>query len=208
MRCAVCDRRGQPVCAPCSARFRPLARGQIVSDVTVGTRPVRAVYELEPGIRSVIAALKYRRERRLSRWVAEQLVPLIPRGADAITWVPATPDRVRQRGFDQAAEIARELSVRTGVPSRRLLERAGADRRQTEQDRDQRHAGPTLRNARHRGGELAELVVLLDDVVTTGASLRTASAVLARGSVERVVPVVLAATPLRAEPRARLDRLP
>lgn len=184
------------VCGSCEQRFRRVAAGRVARDHQGAALSIRAAYELEPSIRTLIAAFKYRRERRLSRWAASQLVALVPRGADAIAWVPATPRRARQRGFDQAGEMAHDLAAMTGVPSMRLVRRADSDRRQTEQARDERQAGPALHAVQTKAA--AGLVVLIDDVVTTGASLGVASALLIESGVGRVVPTVLAATPLRS----------
>lgn len=182
-RCVVCDDPDGPVCVVCERSFvrRPetsLARGAFV---------------LDDRLRPVLVALKYRRERRLADWAGAMVAPLVPRGADVICWVPATPERLKWRGYDQAAEIARAVGRRTRVPVKGLLTRANGDQRQTGQSRSERSAGPDL-TARC---PTSDLVVLIDDVVTTGATLGRATQALRAAGTERVVPVVLAAAPLR-----------
>jgi len=153
----------------------------------------RAAYWLLPEVRQVIAALKYRRERRAGKWCAMRLAPLVARAADAITWVPATPGRLRLRGYDQAHEIARVLADLTGVPLRAGLERSPTDRRQTGRDREQRLRGPRIRPVRRMAG----LVVVVDDVITTGATLASACRTLESAGADRVVGLGVARTPLR-----------
>ncbi len=139
----------------------------------------------------MIVALKYRRERRLAHWVGDQLVPLVPALIDAITWVPATPERVRWRGYDQSQEIATHVARSLGVPCERLLGRTSRDQRQTSRTRHERAQGPQLFARAPADG----LVAVIDDVVTTGATVATAQAVLRSSGSALVVPVVLAATP-------------
>jgi len=105
--------------------------------------------------------------------------------------VPATPERRRSRGFDQAEEFARSLARLSGVPVVRLLSRGHDDRRQTGLTREQRLRGPTLTACRRTSG----FVVVVDDVITTGSSLVVATAALRDVGAERVVGVVAAATP-------------
>ena len=181
--CVVCGAGGELVCAGCEAELRPVH--------PAGGSVDRSRYELEPVVREVVAALKYRRERRLARWAAGRIAPLVPRAADAITWCPATPRRVRLRGFDQGRELAASLSRCTGVPMRRLVRRALDDERQTGRTRAERAAGPALAAVgRPRG-----LVVVVDDITTTGATVEAARRVLLDAGACRVVSVTLAATP-------------
>jgi len=185
--CVVCSEGAGPVCRICAAALQPGARS-----IVEGLHLCRSRTVLDDRSRRVIAAFKYRRQRCLAGWLAEQMSDLVPSAADAITWVPATPERKRDRGYDQSQALAKALGRLTGVPVARLLKRSGTDRRQTGLNRTERLAGPVLRSTRSSG---AELVVVVDDVVTTGASLRAAAEQMAGVGTRRVVGVVFAATP-------------
>ena len=182
----VCLQARGPVCVVCHGL---LQRSEPVP--VHGMSACRTGFVLDDRSLAIIAALKYRRQRRLARWLARSLIDLVPHSADAITWVPATPERRRSRGFDQAEEFARSLARLSGVPAVRLLSRGQDDRRQTGLTREQRLRGPTLTACRRTSG----FVVVVDDVITTGSSLLVATAALRDGGAERVVGVVAAATP-------------
>ena len=108
--------------------------------------------------------------------------------------VPATPARLRERGFNQAAELARRLAVRLGIPwqTGRLLRTREADH--------QRGLSAPQRRRNMRGafacrGRLPARVALIDDVITTGATARAASAALKGAGVEWVEVWAVARTP-------------
>ena len=111
-----------------------------------------------------------------------------------VTWAPTSNRRVRGRGYDQAEVIARAVARQLGVPCVRLLYRAHGTP-QTGKSRSERLVGPAFRARRPRKG-LAVLVV--DDVVTTGATAAEACSVLAEHGA-RVVGVAAACwTPRRS----------
>jgi len=184
--CVTCEAATGPVCSGCTAALLPADAPAIAGvDVT------RAAFLLDDRATSIIAALKYQRQRRIARWLGAAAEPLLPRAADVITWVPATPERRRSRGYDQAEQLARELASRSGVPARKLLVRHASDQRQTGQSRTARAKGPNLSMAT-RG---SEFVVVVDDVITTGSSIRVAAANLRQGGAQRIVAVAAAVTP-------------
>ena len=110
---------------------------------------------------------------------------------DVVTWVPTTVWRRAQRGFDQAELLARSTARGLGVRSRRLLLRAPGPG-QTSLPGQERRSGPVLRARRVPVGAR---ILLVDDVVTTGTSLATASDALLAAGARSVRPVVVAATP-------------
>ncbi|MFM8268472.1 MAG: ComF family protein [Ilumatobacteraceae bacterium] len=154
---------------------------------------VVAVTEFAGVARDLVLGLKYRNRRRAVAFLADHLVAVVTSRPDVITWAPTSRRRVAHRGFDQAELLARALARRLGVPCRRLLRRRqGADRPQTGLDRHERLASPGF-EGRVPAGRPRVLVV--DDVVTTGATLRAAVVALRGAGAGAVQCVAVAATP-------------
>jgi ComF family protein len=126
------------------------------------------------------------------QWIASGAPPALP---EAIVPVPLHRSRLRARGFNQAQELARPLARHLGVPLRAgWLERTRPTDAQSDLDAEGR-AGNV------RGAFTACVpqgirhVALLDDVMTTGATLAACTLALKRGGVERVDVWALARTP-------------
>ncbi|PZO05640.1 MAG: amidophosphoribosyltransferase [Lysobacteraceae bacterium] len=122
--------------------------------------------------------------RLLSQLMAEELADA-PR-PQALVPLPLHPSRLRQRGYDQALELARPLARALGLPLRTdVLRRVRATSPQSELDAASRRHN--VRSAfAARTGELPGHVALVDDVMTTGATLAEASRALQRAGVARV----------------------
>ena len=154
---------------------------------------VTAYYDDEP-VRKLLHATKYERARAGVRSMADCIMPIIrdiPDGA-VLTAVPTASSRVRQRGYDQAVLLARELGKRTGKPFVRFLARIG-QAHQVGAGRAERikHLDGAFRSVHARDISGAH-VVLVDDVLTTGATLETAARVLKRAGATQVDAVVFA----------------
>lgn len=140
---------------------------------------------------AVVAALKFRGERAVARWAAAELAPAVLRaGVDVVTWVPTSGARRRRRGLDQAEVLARAVGRATGLPVRGLLDR-GPGPAQEGRSAAERRAGPRLRAVRW----VAPRVLVVDDVVTTGASMRAAAVALRSAGATAIVAACLARTP-------------
>lgn len=142
---------------------------------------------------------KYRNRRQLGGHLAGLLVNrLIAAGVgsetriDVVTWAPTSSRRRRQRGFDQAELVARRVAAQLGLPCRRLVERHGDDVTQTGLGRADRLRGPRFRV---RPDVAGRRILLIDDVVTTGATLGSAAAALRGAGAADVVQAAVAATP-------------
>jgi ComF family protein len=113
---------------------------------------------------------------------------------DLIAPVPLHPARLRERGFNQALELARPLSSRLGIPlSASVLRRARPTRRQqglTRREREQ-----NLRLAFSAASLDGRRILLLDDIMTTGATLRAAARCLLEAGASAVDVAVPARTP-------------
>ena len=191
--CPICGRVGPAPCGPCAAALRP---GPLLPPPP-GVDVVLAVMAYEAGGRELVARLKYRNARSALGWIASRQAEQVRRAAvsiDVVTWVPTTPARRRARGFDQAELLARGLARRLRRPCRRLLER-GAGPAQTGRSAAARRAGPSLRLARRV--VVPARVLLVDDVVTTGATVAAAARTLRSGGAEFVLVSTVARTPLK-----------
>ncbi len=145
-------------------------------------------------VRQAIHALKYQRRRRMALLLADALADdWSPPPGDALIPVPLHPDRLAERGFNQAEELARRLSQRWRIP----LCRQGLIR-----ERDTGHQARLGRRARQSNVAGAffwsdhrpppERVLLVDDVLTTGATLVACADALRRAGTHEVRAVALA----------------
>jgi len=119
------------------------------------------------------------------------MAALAPPGVEVVTWAPTTPARVRARGFDQARLLAGAVARQLGVPCQPLLRR-GSGPAQTGQGVAARHAGPAFSARQSIGGRR---VLLVDDVVTTGATVVAAARALKDAGAEAGHAVAAARTP-------------
>ena len=190
-RCAGCGQTTRKVCAECSAKIDSFASPNC-SDAIVAFSYVGLV-------RDLILGFKYQNHRAVATLFAERLhvrlrtIPEVGR-IEVVTWVPTTRERRMARGHDQAETLARILGRMLGVPVRKLLERETVGH-QTGHSRKQRLVGVALR-ARTMTNPYTVLVV--DDVVTTGATMRMAKQALYLAGAARVVCIAVAATPAPA----------
>ena len=142
--------------------------------------------------RELLARLKYRNQRSSVGWLASAMAGAISSGLDfdAVTWAPTSPQRHRRRGFDQAELLARALGRQTGLPVVALLKRVDAAG-QTGRSRSQRYCAPVFASCRRPPAS----VLVVDDVITTGATLQAAAKCLIRAGAQQVDGVVAGATP-------------
>jgi predicted amidophosphoribosyltransferase len=156
--------------------------------------------------RDVLLGFKYGNRRQLAHHFAGLLVNRLvgsgiePADFDVVTWAPTSGVRRRRRGFDQSEVVARRVAAQLGLPCRRLLDRDPASGPQTGRDRADRLHGPTFAASPAVSGRR---VLVIDDVVTTGSTLRSAELALRQAGATRVQRAAIATTPALASPRTR-----
>jgi ComF family protein len=143
----------------------------------------------------LIQALKVRGELALAPFLGDLLAKCIPStGVDCVIPVPLAPARLRARGYNQALEIARHVARATGARlAAELCERARDTPPQTDLAPAER--AKNVRGAFHCPRFVAGArVAVLDDVMTTGATLEEIAATLKRAGAARVENWVIART--------------
>lgn len=191
--CASCAGKAPRICPPFCAKCSQPFAGAITGSFTCANCADRALhfeaavsaYRSRGVVREVIHSFKYSRQvhlrHLLGRWLGETLADprLAGRRFDLIVPVPLHPARQRERGFNQAELLARELHRSSRLPMRNVLQRTRYTTTQTQFDRNQRMEN--LRGAfrLRRGSNVQDLrMLLVDDVLTTGSTLSECASVL------------------------------
>jgi predicted amidophosphoribosyltransferase len=146
--------------------------------------------------RDLVRALKFRGAVGVADPMAAQITANAPPGwleGRTLVPVPLHPSRLRSRGYNQATAIAEALARRTGLSVADFLARAGPALTQVGRHRVERRAGPAGSIEAIRP-DAPKRVLLVDDVVTTGATLAACRAALVASGAVEVDAVVFART--------------
>jgi predicted amidophosphoribosyltransferase len=144
----------------------------------------RAAFAFHGPARRAIHRLKYAGWRGVGEALAGAMLasgPLPP--VEAVTWVPLARRRLAERGYDQARTLAVALGREAGLPTVALLRRTVATAPQARRSGAERRAA--LRGAFRATGDAPARVMLVDDVLTTGATAAAcAEALMTAGTRE------------------------
>jgi ComF family protein len=190
-RCALPLETAAPICGECLEREPPFAAAWV---------PFRYAHPLD----LLEARFKFRGDlaagRVLADLMAERAAIDAPVRPISIVAVPLHVSRLRERGYNQAHELAKRLAGALDIPLHRdLLVRTRATPAQTGVDAAARRRNLRGAFAVTAAQALPEHVVIFDDVMTTGATLRECALVLRHAGVARVDAWALARAP---QPRA------
>ena len=208
--CGGCGRRGEWLCPTCAAALRPLTgpqcrcgrprtRGRvcpICAEWPEALGPIRAAFVFEGPLRSSIHRVKYRGEYARGRYLGGLLADvaaatLHDTPLDLVLPIPLHPRRQRERGFNQAQILAEVVAERLGVPVGQDLLRIVDTRPQVGLDYAGRRAN--MQGAFRAGpGVGGASVLLIDDVVTTGATMEAAGLALLEAGARHVRGLALA----------------
>jgi ComF family protein len=184
-RCAGCDAPGSWLCAGCRSSFEPRT-------FRAGSVAVSAAGAYEGPLRLAIQRCKYRDERALTDELGDLVAALVAADLalgvrlDAVVPVPLHRERVRLRGYDQAAMLAARVARCVALPLVPALHRIRHTRPQVELDRIERARNVDGAFVTEAGSLRGLRAAVVDDVATTGATCR-AAALAARAAGARAV---------------------
>jgi len=194
-RCRLC---GTPL-PPAAFDGASLLRCRECADRTSPLEEVRCFAAYDGALRLAHHFFKFEGMSSLGPVLGRSMASIVP--AEWIRWrfvlvpVPLSPDRMRERGYNPAQILAREVSLAIRIPLRETLVKIGPRKPQMELGRSERRRSP--RGAFHLGaGEsVPPRAVLVDDVTTTGATLEECARVLREAGCEEVRALLLGRTP-------------
>ena len=188
------------LCLACENALGPAARRVQLP----GEGVALCAYAFEGPVRSLIHALKYGGRTSIADRLGEALAELVaaevaaadpPGRPDLVAPVPLHCVRARERGFNQSELLARALAPRLGVPLGRPLRKVRHTPPQAGLQRQERLAAQVGVFEADTNACEGRLVLLVDDVVTTGATMAAASRALTDAGAAGVSCVAVAATP-------------
>lgn len=207
-KCLVCGREGRDLCEVCAAELAGLLPERCFrcQKINLGSKtcstcrrqaPLNNVFvvgEYEKGLKAAIHGLKFERRRGLARPLAglmRERLPVLKR-PPLVTHVPTATIRRRARGYDQAELLARQLGQITGwrqvplIRRQNQLRQVGAKRLTRLAQLE--GAFRVVRREYVRGQD----ILLIDDVITTGATITACARELKAAGAKSVSAVVLA----------------
>ncbi len=180
-----------PFCDSCRLYLASLP----VHELPIPTGTCRYALDYVADVRQAIIAYKFHNKPQYAPALGGMLVPLIAASGDVdcITWAPVSALRLAKRGYDQSRLLAEAAGRSLGIPVRPLLRKHRHTRKQSQTPHDKRDEN--VRGAYSLAGRspLTGLrVVLVDDIVTTGATISECCRVLYDAGAREVVCVALA----------------
>lgn len=158
----------------------------------------RSLGVFDPYYQTLIHHFKYNRKFSIGKNLGRRLGGILKKeefskGFDYIIPVPLHPSRKRERGYNQSRILAEEISETVSVP---LMEKVLIRKKKTE---DQTHLSPEERERNVRGAFVVRTnsalqgkkIILVDDVMTTGATLKECARVIKEAGAREVVGVTL-----------------
>ncbi|MGQ9856120.1 MAG: ComF family protein [Fervidobacterium sp.] len=192
--CIVCGKQsfGKRLCVECA---KVIDGPPAITEKFLGNVKIIYFGLYEEKLRDFILAYKFRNHHSLSKTFAKMLAKTIKLHsivADGIVYIPATKSAKNRRGYDHMYLIAKALSKETGIPVLKVLRAV----RETDQlqttDRAEAVKGKFELVDNSEQNIADKSIILIDDVLTTGSTIKEAIKILKVAKPRAIYPIVIA----------------
>lgn len=179
---------GEYLCEPCARALERLKAAEIE------LKGVRAfcAYRYDGAAKRLVSGFKYNNKKWLSRFIGDEMLKALPQktGFSLVCGVPLHPKKKRSRGYDQAEELAKRISETAGIPYVPALRRIKNTKTQTKLTEEQRRNN--ISGAFEKAADVSGAALLVDDVLTTGATALECAAELKKAGATSVTVLAFA----------------
>lgn len=203
-RCVFCGcviAPGTKICNLCARTVVPVETVRRMNLPAVGKNiPCAVLYPYTGQVRESILRFKFEGEKRNADYYAERMAAQVlehfrGNAFDFVTSVPLSGKRRKERGYNQSELIARGISERLQVPYTECLSKTADNAEQHRLKRNERKANVKGAYQALNAGISGQRILIIDDIMTTGATLSECASVLFKAGAEAVFCAVVAETP-------------
>jgi len=200
--CLNCQKLGPILCQNCYHDLNFYFTQNKIQEISPNFEKVyfdqlQIMAKFEGSLAQLLKALKYQSSKNVAPFLAQMLYRhlLVPQ-ADLITFVPLHPHKLKMRGYNQCQEIALELGKIVNIPVKNLLQKKQNTSAQAQVKKQkirlQRMQGLFQIRERYKTLVIDKRIIVIDDVLTTGATLNAVSQALKNASVKEICGLIVA----------------
>ncbi len=206
--CVACKQEGEWLCQTCMQSTKPphFLMCPLCNEPTQpwlccvscqegGLNGIWSRWLYRGAVRNLVHAYKYKGYISMADWLAEQIAPAlrhISLTPTIVSAVPTTRAKIAKRGFNQSELLARTVAHQIGAPYRQFLTRHQHRKSQTKLSREERRANVLGQFQPKARVPPNTTIILIDDVLTTGATLSECARVLKENGAAQVWAVTIA----------------
>ena len=203
-RCVFCESiiaPGTKICRSCARTVVPVETVRRMNLPAAGKNiPCAVLYPYMGSVRESILRFKFEGEKRNADYYAERMATQVleqfrESAFDLVTSVPLSAKRKKERGYNQSELIARRISERLRIPYAECLSKEADNAEQHRLKRNERKANVKGAYRAADSGIQGKRILMIDDIMTTGATLSECASVLFAAGAESVFCAVVAETP-------------
>lgn len=204
--CVGCGGEGKIICEPCATSLLVRAYsscagcGRVTKNFEIcrscksllQARNIWVAFDYNKAAKEIVNAYKYKSNISASGFMSKGMSGALPIYDFVVTSVPSATDRVRKRGFDHTSRLAKEVANINRLPYQKLIYREGSTRQVGANKKDRFIQVRDVYHPVDISSIKGKDILVVDDVLTTGATISSAARALKRAGAKNVFGLVFA----------------